>query len=61
MKTIIWILVIWIVGSCIYGWATGQLDMSPFKQQYRIFMDDHPVITVLVTIAIGILLFNLLF
>ena len=53
MKVIIWIVVIWIIGSLIYGVKQDSTFLAPFKRQYEIFLEEHKIPTIIITI-IGI-------
>lgn len=54
MKTILWVLVIWIVVSIIHGSIKqGTAWMDPFKRRIK----DHPLITVIIVILALMILF----
>ena len=50
------IIAIWIIGSIIYGFASGQVDYRPFKKEMQL----HPIITIFVLAGIAIILFFIL-
>lgn len=56
MKIIGIIIAIWIIGSIIYGFASGQVDYRPFKKEMQL----HPMITIFVLAGIAIILFLIL-
>ena len=63
MKTIAWILVIWVVGSIIYSYKTGdgvegfENFLSAIKQEIR----NHPIAGTIIIIIVGIILLKILF
>lgn len=61
MKIIIWMIVIWIVVSLVYGRRKGELDFRPFVAEYKHLLREHLVVTIVVTIIVAILLFKILF
>lgn len=62
MKTIAWILVIWIVGSLIYGTVNeGTSWLDPLKVEYKYQLKERPLITISVTILVCAILWLILF
>lgn len=62
MKIVAWILVIWIVVSLVYGTAKdGAGWLEPFKEEYKYQLRERPLITIIVTILIGLILWLILF
>lgn len=48
LKIIGIVLLIWIFGSIIYGFASGKVDYKPFKKEIEL----HPGITVIIVIVV---------
>lgn len=52
-KVIVLVIIIWVVGSAIYGFASGKIDYRPFKKEIEL----HPVGTIMVVLAILAILY----
>lgn len=61
MKYIAWILVVWVVGSCISGQKKDSLFLVPFRRAYQDMMREHRLLTIVVTVVVIIILFKILF
>lgn len=62
VKTIAWILVLWVAISFIYSYKKGErMDWGPLKQLFENCYRDRPVITIIVIIAVIIVLYKILF
>ena len=60
MKLITWILLIWVVGSCIYGKKNDSLFLAPFIRLYQDLFHDHTIATIIGTIVSILLLVGVL-
>ena len=62
MKVIAWILVIWIVGSIIYGIKNEGADsLMPIVHEYIYQLKNKPLITVVLTVIVVAILVVILF
>ena len=61
MRIIAWVLVIWIAGSLVVGIKEDKSFFKPFKKQYEIWLEEHCILTLVVSVVVLLFLIKILF
>lgn len=61
MKLVISLIIIWVVGSCIYGAKTNQSDTKPLAKEFELFKSEHPILTLAVLVVVVLIVIGILF
>lgn len=61
MKILAWIIVIWFGGSILYGMSNDNSFLTPFIVEYKYQLKEKPLVTIIVTVVVIFVFYNILF